>query len=378
MWQQILLIAAGFVCLALGGEVLVRGAVGLAKRLGMSELIIGLTVVSFATSAPEIAVSVNAAYSGYADVAFGNVVGSNIFNVLFVLGLSALAAPLIVSPQLLQRDVPIMIGVSILTYFIARDGVITHPEGGFLLLLMAIYLALSITLARREGSQSAGDAERGGSAQPRDDVAAAASPADSVPARRGGVAALFGHAILVILGVGILMLGAKLFVDGSVALARAWGVSELVIAVTLVAAATSLPEAATSVMAGLRGRRDIAIGNVVGSNIFNILIVLGLGTLAAKDGMKVAAEAIRTDLPVMIGVAVACLPIFFSQRMVTRTQGALLFAYYLIYTANLTLAVTHSPWFDPFRNTVFYGVFPLTAIFLAIGVLRSRGNPAAH
>ncbi|MGQ9822323.1 MAG: calcium/sodium antiporter [Thermogutta sp.] len=378
MWQQILLIAAGFVCLALGGEVLVRGAVGIAKSLGMSELIIGLTVVSFATSAPEIAVSVNAAYYGHADVAFGNVVGSNIFNVLFVLGLSALAAPLIVSPQLLQWDVPIMIGVSILTYFIARDSVITHPEGGFLLLLMAIYLALSITLARRGGSPSAGDAEGGGSAHPRDDVAAAASPADSVPARRGRVAALFGQALLVILGVGILMLGAKLFVDGSVELAQAWGVSELVIAVTLVAAATSLPEAATSVMASLRGRRDIAIGNVVGSNIFNILIVLGLGTLAAKDGMKVAGEAIRTDLPVMIGVAVACLPIFFSQRMVTRTEGALLFAYYLIYTANLTLAVTHSPWFDPFRNTVFYGVFPLTAIFLATGVLRSRGKPAAH
>ncbi|GAB4137200.1 MAG: calcium/sodium antiporter [Thermogutta sp.] len=377
MMQQILLIAGGFVCLTLGGEVLVRGAVGLAKRLGMSELIIGLTVVSYATSAPEVAVSVNAAYSGYADVAFGNVVGSNIFNILFVLGLSALAAPLIVSPQLLQRDVPIMVGLSILTYFIARDGVITHLEGGFLLLLMAVYLAMSIILARREGRESRNRAEGGGSDLRQESPPAESSPGGTPSPRWSGAAALSGYTILVILGVGILMLGAKLFVDGAVALARGWGVSELVIAVTLVAAATSLPEAATSIMAGLRGRRDIAIGNVVGSNIFNILIVLGLGTLAAKNGMAVAAEALHTDLPVMIGVAVACLPIFFTRRMVTRTEGALLFAYYLIYTANLALAVTHSPWFDTFRHAVFYGVFPLTAIFLTVGFLRSRGKPVA-
>jgi len=368
MLQQILLIAAGFVCLTLGGEVLVRGAVGLAKRLGMSELIIGLTVVSFATSAPEVAVSVNAAYSGYADVAFGNVVGSNIFNVLFVLGLSALAAPLIVSPQLLKRDVPIMVGLSVLTYFIARDGVISHREGVFLLVLMAVYLGLAVILSRREETCAEGSHPN----DPPESRSAASSAAGPSRSRRGNAAALLGYTILVILGVAILMLGAKLFVDGAVSLARAWGVSELVIGVTLVAAATSLPEAATSVMAGLRGRRDIAIGNVVGSNIFNILIVLGLGTLAAKDGMAVAPEALRTDLPVMIGVAVACLPIFFSQRVVTRAEGALLFAYYLIYTANLALAVTHSPWFEPFRNTVFYGVFPLTAVFLAVGLLRSR------
>ena len=373
MLQQILLIAAGFICLILGGEVLVRGAVGLAKRLGMSELIIGLTVVAFATSAPEIAVSVNAAYSGYVDVAFGNVVGSNIFNVLFVLGLSALAAPLIVSPQLLSRDVPIMVGLSILTYFIARDGVISHREGILLLALMAIYLGLSVILGRRErGSPQGSNPD-----VPREGDSPATPAAESSRPARGGAATLLGYAILVILGVGILMLGAKLFVDGAVALARAWGVSELVIAVTLVAAATSLPEAATSVMAGLRGRRDIAIGNVVGSNIFNILIVLGLGTLAAKDGLAVAPEALRTDLPVMIGVAVACLPIFFSQRTVTRAEGVLLFAYYLIYTANLALAVTHSPWLEPFRNSVFYGVFPLTAVFLAVSLLRSRGKKDA-
>ncbi len=370
MLQQILLIAAGFICLTLGGEVLVRGAVGLAKRLGMSELIIGLTVVSFATSAPEVAVSVNAAYSGYVDVAFGNVVGSNIFNILFVLGLSALAAPLIVSPQLLSRDVPIMVGLSILTYFIARDGVISHLEGAFLLALLAIYLGLSIILERREkGSPQGGNRD-----VPREGAPPSPSVAESSRPAGGGAAALLGNTILVILGVGILMLGDKLFVDGAVALARAWGVSELVIAVTLVAAATSLPEAATSVMAGLRGRRDIAIGNVVGSNIFNILVVLGLGTLAAKDGLAVAPEALRTDLPVMIGVAAACLPIFFSRRTVTRAEGVLLFAYYLIYTANLALAVTHSPWLEPFRNSVFYGVFPLTAVFLAVGLLRSRGE----
>ncbi len=278
-----------------------------------------------------------------------------------------------------------MVAASTLTYFLARDRVISHLDGVIFLALIVGYVILSVSQARREGRDLRPSGTLGGAAalpvsQPQavtkieEDSATSATAPVASRTRGALLASPIGYAVLVVLGVAILMLGAKLFVDGAVELALAWGVSELVIAVTLVAAGTSLPEAATSIMAGLRGRRDIAIGNVVGSNIFNLLAILGLGALVAKKGIDVAPEALRTDLPVMIGVAVACLPIFFSRGTVSRAEGALLLIYYLIYTANLALAVTHSPWFVPFRNTVFFGVFPLTAVFLVIGYLRSRGR----
>jgi len=376
----LLSIVVGFGCLAIGGELLVRGAVGFAKRLGLSELIIGLTVVAFATSAPELAVSINAAYYGHADVAFGNVVGSNIFNILFVLGLSALVAPLLVNRQLIRRDVPIMIVLSLLTWWIARNGLIEHYEGLILLALLVAYLVFSFITARK-GVQAAGNPISAGTTHNP------SSPSEMPPQKRSffwfvwNTAILLGLLLVVCAGVGVLVLGAKLFVDGAVMLARFWGVSELVIAVTLVAAGTSLPEAATSIVAGIQGRRDIAIGNVVGSNIFNILCVLGLGTLVTQNGMIVAQEALTSDVPIMVGVAVLCLPVFLTGPMVGRLEGLLLFAYYLAYTANLVLAVMHSPYLASFRQIMLWGIIPLTIIVLLIRVLcyvvRSRSPSAS-
>jgi cation:H+ antiporter len=361
-------IVLGFGCLAVGGELLVRGASGLAKKLGFSELIIGLTVVAFATSAPELAVSLNAAYYGYADVAFGNVVGSNIFNILFVLGLSALVAPLIVNRQLLHRDVPVMIALSLLTYWIARNGVIEHYEAVVLLVLLLGYIALSVVTGRQNNRTPI---------EIPDCQSEDTKPQSQTSCRRWSllliirnVAVLSGLSIVVCVGVGVLVLGAKLFVDGAVSLAQAWGISELVIAVTIVAAGTSLPEAATSIVAGLQGRRDIAIGNVVGSNIFNILNVLGFGTLVTRNGMNVAEEALALDLPIMVGVAMVCLPIFFTGQTVGRLEGLLLFGYYLAYTTNLGLAVTHSPYLSVFRQAMLWGIIPLTVLLLAIRMLQ--------
>lgn len=361
-------IVLGFGCLAAGGELLVRGASELAKKLGFSELIIGLTVVAFATSAPELAVSLNAAYYGHADVAFGNVVGSNIFNILFVLGLSALVAPLIVNRQLLHRDVPVMIALSLLTYWIARNGVIEHYEAVVLLVLLLGYIALSVVTGRQNNRTPI---------EIPDCQSEDAKPQSQTSCRRWSllliirnVAVPLGLSIVVCVGVGVLVLGAKLFVDGAVSLAQAWGISELVIAVTIVAAGTSLPEAATSIVAGLQGRRDIAIGNVVGSNIFNILSVLGFGTLVTRNGMNVAEEALALDLPIMVGVAMVCLPIFFTGQTVGRLEGLLLFGYYLAYTANLGLAVTHSPYLSVFRQAMLWGIIPLTVLLLAIRMLQ--------
>ncbi len=365
-------IILGLVCLAVGGEILVRGAAEIARRLGLSELVIGLTVVAFATSAPELAVSLNAAYHGHADVAFGNVVGSNIFNILFVLGLSALVAPLIVDRQLVRRDVPIMIGLSLLTYWFARNGRIEHYEAFILLALLVGYVALSLILARkghRDGTSNAVELVQNGASSRSEQLGDTCKPRQDIVGLIWNVVIFVGLLIIVGIGVGVLMLGAKLFVDGAVMLARLWGVSELIIAVTLVAAGTSLPEAAASIVAGLRGRRDIAIGNVVGSNIFNILCVLGLGTLVTPDGMNVAEEALASDVPIMIGVAVACLPIFVTEEVVGRFEGFLLFAYYLAYTANLVLAVLHSPYTSAFRQIMIGGVIPLTAVFLIVSLL---------
>jgi len=335
-------------------------------------LVIGLTVVAFATSSPELAVSISAAYRGYADVAFGNVVGSNIFNILFVLGLSALVAPLVVNRQLVLRDVPIMIGVSLLTYWFAWNGRIEHHEGFILLALLVGYVALSLILARKSNRNEVSNAVQ----LLKSDASSESQETEDPPQPRTGILGFFwdvaifvGLLIVVGIGVAVLMLGAKLFVDGAVLLARFWGVSELVIAVTVVAAGTSLPEAAASIVAGVRGRRDIAIGNVVGSNIFNILCVLGFGTLVTQHGMNVAEEALASDVPIMVGVAVACLPIFITGGVVGRFDGFLLFAYYLAYTANLVLAVIHSPYLPAFRQVMLWAIIPLTALFLIVSLL---------
>ncbi len=335
------LFVVGLVLLVVGAEALVRGSSRLAAMLGLSPLLIGLTIVAFGTSSPELAVSVSASLSGQPDLAFGNVVGSNIFNVLFILGISALITPLVVQRQLVRIDVPIMIGVSLLLYLLSMDGDLSRFDGIVLFLLFAAYTFLSIKL---------------GSADP------AMKDPDAPPVK--GHWSL--HVVFVVVGLALLVLGSQWMVNGAMAIARSLGVSELVIGLTIVAAGTSMPEVATSIIASLRGEKDIAVGNVVGSNIFNILAVLGLSAIVAPGGLPIPPGALHFDTPVMIAVAVACLPIFFTGHVIARWEGALFLAYYVAFTVYLILNATGHDLLAPFSAAMGGYVLPLTGITLLL------------
>ncbi len=342
---------AGLVLLVAGAEVLVRGAARLAAQFGISPLVIGLTVVAFGTSAPETAVSVQAALNGSGDIAIGNVLGSNIANVLLILGITALVAPLIVSRQLIRLDVPLMIGASLVTYALAWDGSLSRLDGALLFSGVVGYTLFLIISSRKESAANAADdefAKEFGLDEP-------AKPYASLI--NGG---------LVMVGLILLVAGSNFLVEGAVILARALGLSELVIGLTVIAIGTSLPELATSVMAAIRGERDIAVGNIVGSNIFNLLCVLGLASLVSPQAIGVAASALAFDFPVMIAVAIACLPIFFAGYTINRWEGLLFVVYYAAYTLYLVMVSTGRPFAQTFGDAMLGYALPLTAVTLAV------------
>ncbi|WP_148254287.1 calcium/sodium antiporter [Aidingimonas lacisalsi] len=355
--MALVLFVVGLVFLIIGAEALVRGASRMAGAMGISPLVIGLTVVAFGTSSPELAVSTKSALVGQADIAVGNVVGSNIFNVLFILGVSALIVPLVVAQKLLRLDVPLMIGLSVLTLVFAYDGQFSRLDGVILLLGLVVYVAFLIYASRQESA-----AERQEDANALVDSAA------------GGFGWLKNMA-LVVVGLVLLVLGSRWFVDSAVAFAQYMGISEMVIGLTIVAAGTSLPEVVTSIIAALRGERDIAVGNVVGSNIFNIMGVLGLASLMAPACIEISAAVMHFDIPVMIVVAFACLPIFFTGGAISRGEGAVLLAYYVAYTAYLVLSASRHDALPIVSTALMYFAIPLTALTLAIIVWREwRGR----
>jgi cation:H+ antiporter len=349
----LLLFVLGLGLLIGGAELLVRGASGLAARVGISPLVIGLTVVAFGTSSPELAVSVGSAWSGDADIALGNVIGSNIFNVLFILGLAALITPLVVAQQLIRLDVPLMIGATVLLLLFALDGAISRLDGALLAGGVVAYTWFLIWQSRRETSKTVlSEYDEAFGADPR--------PATAWPLQAGAVIA----------GLGLLVLGSRWLVGGAIELASAIGVSDLIVGLTIVAAGTSLPEVATSVIASLRGERDIAVGNVVGSSIFNILAVLGLSSLVSPDGIAVAPAMVTFDIPVAIAVAVACLPIFLTGHLIARWEGALFLAYYVAYTLYLVLNVTEHDALPAYSGVMLTFVLPLTAVTIAVLAVR--------
>lgn len=348
-WQIAAFLVGGLILLVVGAEALVRGASRLAAAAGISPLVIGLTVVAFGTSSPELAVSINSALAGQADLALGNVVGSNIFNVLFILGLSAAITPLVVAQQLVRLDVPIMIGVSIATLLLGLDGAISRVEGLLFVAGMVAYTVFMVRASRRE----------------KPEVRAEYDQEYTVPAPHGARGLLLAG-LLAVAGLGLLVAGANLFLDGAVRVARLFGLSELVIGLTIVAAGTSLPEVATSVLAALRGERDIAVGNVVGSNIFNLLAVLGLAASVSPTGVAVPAAALRFDLPVMLAVAVACLPIFAHGSAIFRWEGLLFLGGYLAYTAYLILDATGHDALPAYSGVMEAFVLPLVGVTLAV------------
>lgn len=367
------LIVAGLALLVVGAGLLVDGASGLAASFGVGPLLIALTVVAFGTSSPELATAVGSSLAGEPDLVVGNVVGSNIYNVLLILGLSALVAPLLVEAQLVRRDVPIMVAASVVVLAMAADGAIGRLDGLVLVGGLVGWTAWSVIQARRNG---VGPPDRAAGATPT-----AVGPAGGMT-RRGGRA---GQVARVILGLVLLVAGAQGLVTGAVDVAGGLGIPELVVGLTIVAIGTSLPELATSVAASFRGERDIAVGNIVGSNVFNLCGVLGVTALVSADGVPVVVGALTFDIPVMIAVAIACLPVFFTGQRIVRWEGALFLACAAGYTAYLFLDATGHPVTDRFGAAMAGAVIPLTVITLLVATAREvrarraagPGRPAA-
>ncbi|MEL7349823.1 MAG: calcium/sodium antiporter [Cyanobacteria bacterium P01_A01_bin.116] len=342
----VVLLVVGFVLLVGGAEILIKGASKLAATVGVSPLVIGLTVVAFGTSAPELAVSLRASLHGQAGIALGNVVGSNICNVLLILGTSAVIAPLVVAQQLVRLDVPIMIGVSGLVILFGLDGTIGRSDGIVLFIGGLLYTVFLLYQSQQEKDQGI-QAEY------------AKFGEQSLSLKETGI-----NAGLFVIGTILLVSGSQLLVRSAETIALALGASPLIIGLTIIAFGTSLPELATSVMASIRGERDLAVGNVIGSNIFNILVVLGLTSAVSSNGVGVSASAIAFDIPIMFAVAVMCLPIFFTGNEVSRREGVLLLLYYALYIGYLVLNATNP-------NSLWAGwigivVVPLTLLMLCL------------
>jgi cation:H+ antiporter len=355
---DVVLVVGGLVLLVGGGEALVRGASTLATRVGISPLVIGLVVVSAATSAPELAVTVGAVLGGEPDLAVGNVVGSNIANILLILGISAVLSPLVIKRQLVRFDIPVMVGLSVAFLLVSLDGRISLIDGVVLLGVLVVHTVISIVIGRKEKIEPV-------------------ATLDSLPLNTKPVP-LWLAALFLLAGIGLLVVGAQLLVTGAVSIATAFGVSSLVIGLTVVAIGTSLPELATSIVALRKGETDMAVGNIVGSNIFNIGLVIGLPAIIFGDGIPVPEAAIAIDIPLMLAAAVALIPIAFTGFIVARWEGALFVALYISYTLYLVLDSTQHDAANGFTTVMLFFVLPLVAITLIamtsfeMGVLKER------
>ncbi len=358
---------AGFILLIVGAEVLVRGASRLAALFGMTPLVIGLTVVALGTSSPEFAVSLQSALSDSSDLAVGNAVGSNTMNVLLILGLSSMVLPLNVKRQVVRIDVPFMILATVALYLIAQDGNISTLEGAAFFGSLIGYIVFSIVNARRQTRAEKAEADK--LIGELEDVAEMENQSSS----RFTIISL--QLSMVLVGLVTLGLGCRLFVDGSVELATLLGLSELVIGLTVVSIGTSLPELVTTLIACMKGERDLAVGNIVGSNLFNILGVLGLTSIVAPGGLPVPDQATSFDIPVTLGAAIILLPIFFAGGRIYRWEGALLFTLYLCYVTYLVMNANEMPAAETVGKISLYGVIPVVVLVLLGSTLLSIKKP---
>jgi cation:H+ antiporter len=337
---------SGLVLLLIGAELMVRAAVRLAERLHVRPLIIGLTIVALGSSAPQMAVSLQAALTDNPDIAVGSVVGSGIFNILVTLGLSALIIPLRVSRQLVRLDIPLMIGASLLVFILAWNKDLGRFDGVLLLGALALYLGL---LFRQSRHSTRPHTER---------------PKDT---QQSWLISM----LMILAGLAMLVFAGRLLLGAAVVVATDLGLSERVIGLTVVAVGTSLPELATSLIAALRGQRDIAVGNVIGANLFNLLGVLGLTALLAPTPLSVSPNALDFDLPVMLGVAALCLPVFYSGYRVTRAEGLLLLGLYLVYGLHVVSFTTGMPLAGKLERLMLFYVLPALLTFLLFTSIRA-------
>ncbi len=346
---SLLQLCAGLVLLVLGAELLVRAALRLATRLHVRPFIIGLSLVAFGSTAPQLTVSLQAAYQGAPDVAVGSVIGSNIFNILVILGLTALIIPLRVSRQLVRVDLPLMIGASALTYLLAANGYLGRLEGSLLLLGLVAYL---LVLWR----------------QSRHYARAYTAPCT----QHVGRARFWSVTSLQVAGgLLLLSLAGYLVLEAAIELATDLGLSERVIGLTVVAVCTSLPELAAALVAAMRGEREVAVGTVIGSNLFNLLGVLGLTALVAPDPLSISPNALAFDLPVMLGVAALSLPVFYSGYRITRAEGLVLLGLYLVYGLHVMTFTVGMPLAGRLEHLMFFYVLPVLGAVLLYTTLRA-------
>jgi cation:H+ antiporter len=340
-------ILVGILLLFGGGELFVAGSSALALLLGIPQIVIGLTVVSLGTSAPELFVSLISTFQGGDAIAVSNVVGSNIFNALVVLGLSALVVPLRVKSRLVKRDVPLLLGVSMAVWGMASGGRLTWQAG----LALLVGTAINIIWEMRTAGENPDEA---------DDIDEndRATPAVAAAKLAGGLV--------------LLVLGSQVLVKGATAAAIGLGVTETVIGLTIVSAGTSMPELVTSLVAAYRGKADLAIGNVVGSNLLNQLLILGVCGVFSGEGLLVDPLVISRDMPVMVLTTLALLPILWTRGVVTRLEGGILVGLYVLYMAEQVLSETLTTAQDEFRFVVLVVVLPLVLVFLVWQMLRWR------
>lgn len=315
---QLLILALGFVCLVKGADWFVDGAVGIATKFGIPQIVIGLTIVAMGTSAPEAAVSITAALQGSADITIGNVVGSNILNILIILGLSALIYPLKVEKTTIWVDIPVMIGATILLFALGYDGTVSRLDAGILLVIFAAYLGFLFYLTKKNKSEekllTSSDIEKENSEETEKKL--------SLPKAL----------ILTAIGLGLIILGSNFAVDAASAIARMVGLSERFIGLTIVALGTSLPELFTSVSASIKKNSDIAIGNIVGSNIFNILFIVGLSGLIIPVPFE---AAFRFDTLVALGAAVMLFVFALPKKRLPKFTGLIMLLSYALYFSQL-------------------------------------------
>jgi cation:H+ antiporter len=349
-----LLFVLGITALIAGAEALVYGASRIARSFGVSPLVIGLTIVAIGTTSPEIAVSVGSVLSGQPDLAVGNIVGSNIANVLVILGLTAVIAPLAVHVQVIRQEVPIMIGAALLFAVMVADGRLGRSDSILLALLIPVYMIYLIRQSRTESSETR-------------------QPYEDAMVREGRLEGRWILQLLLIAGgIALLVLGSQWLVSSSVEFARALGVSELVIGLTIIAAGTSMPEIATSVLAAIRGESDIAVGNVVGSNTFNVLGGLGIAGAVSPDGLPMAPAVMNFDIWVMMAATVACLPVFMAGRRIGRMKGLMFLGFYVAYVTYLILDASGHDALPRYSSIMISFVLPLTVVTLVAMVLRDQ------
>ncbi len=317
--------AAGLALLVIGAEYVVRGASRLALSLGIRPLILGLTVVSVGTSAPELAVGITAGMRDSGSLAVGNIIGTNIFNILGILGLSALIRALPMQLQILKLELPVILGTAGLFAVLAWDGNLSTTDGIILVSCAVVYTAALVMISRRESAAT--------------EQVFANSFGDGA-ARRTATRERARNAVMLVAGIGLTVFGANWLVNGSIEMARGFGMSEAMIGLTIVAIGTSAPELVTTVVATMRDQRDVAVGNLLGSSIYNILVILGITSMVVPGGLPVDRHLFQLDLPMMAAVLILCIPVFVTGRRVSRVEGGIFVGLYLAYLASLLLLRT--------------------------------------